>query len=72
MIRGAYQYFHPAQDALAQAEIMVRAIPQAITKIYLINQDYLFGQSAQRDLKLYLGKLRPDVQIVGEEKGIHD
>jgi branched-chain amino acid transport system substrate-binding protein len=46
---------------------MVRALPKDITKVYMINQDYLFGQSAHRDLKLFMAKLRPDIQVVGEE-----
>jgi branched-chain amino acid transport system substrate-binding protein len=50
-----------------KAEVMVRALPKEVTKVYLINQDYLFGQSVQRDVKAFLGKLRPDVQIVGDE-----
>jgi branched-chain amino acid transport system substrate-binding protein len=35
--------------------------------VYLLNQDYLFGQSVQRDVKTFLGKLRPDVKVVGDE-----
>ena len=50
-----------------QAEIMIRSMPKTVKAVYLINQDYLFGQSAQRDLKKYLAQLRPDVKIVGEE-----
>ena len=50
-----------------QAEIMIRVLPKTVKAVYLINQDYLFGQSAQRDLKKYLAQLRPDVKIVGEE-----
>jgi len=46
---------------------MVRALPKDVTKVYLINQDYLFGQSVQRDVKAFLAKLRPDVQVVGDE-----
>ena len=46
---------------------MVRALPKETTKVYLINQDYLFGQSVQREVKNYLAKLRPDVQVVGDE-----
>jgi branched-chain amino acid transport system substrate-binding protein len=45
----------------------VRSLPKTVTKVYLINQDYIFGQSAQRDLKKYLAALRPDVKVVGEE-----
>jgi branched-chain amino acid transport system substrate-binding protein len=50
-----------------KAEVMARALPKDITKIYLLNQDYLFGQSVQRDVKAFLAKLRPDVQVVGDE-----
>lgn len=50
-----------------QAEIMIRAMPKTVKNVYLINQDYLFGQSAQRDLKKFLAQLRPDIKIVGEE-----
>ena len=63
----SFWHFRTSAHAGMQAEIMVRALPKSITKVYLINQDYLFGQSAQRDLKVYLAKLRPDVQVVGEE-----
>ncbi len=50
-----------------KAEVMVRALPKDVTKVYLINQDYLFGQSVQRDVKTYLAKNRPDVTVVGDE-----
>lgn len=50
-----------------KAEVMVRSLPKDVTKVYLINQDYLFGQSVQREVKNYLAKLRPDVQVVGDE-----
>lgn len=63
----SYWHFRSSAHAGMQAEVIVRALPKTITKVYLINQDYLFGQSAQRDLKAYLARLRPDVQIVGEE-----
>jgi len=63
----SYWHFRSSAHAGMQAEIMVRSLPKTITKVYLINQDYLFGQSAQRDLKKYLAMIRPDVQVVGEE-----
>lgn len=63
----SFWHFRTSMHAGFQAEIMVRAMSKAVTKVYLINQDYIFGQSAQRDLKKYLPALRPDVQVVGEE-----
>jgi branched-chain amino acid transport system substrate-binding protein len=50
-----------------RAAARIKALPQDIKKVYLLNQDYLFGQSVQRDTKKWLEKLRPDIQIVGDE-----
>lgn len=62
-------YWHFRMDAHVgmKAETMARALPKDVTKVYLLNQDYLFGQSVQRDVKTFLGKLRPDVKVVGDE-----
>jgi branched-chain amino acid transport system substrate-binding protein len=62
-------FWHFRMDAHVgmKAETMVRALPKDVTKVYLLNQDYLFGQSVQRDIKTFLGKVRPDVKIVGDE-----
>ena len=50
-----------------RAETLVRGLPKTLKSVYLINQDYLFGQTLQRETKEYLAKLRPDIKIVGEE-----
>jgi branched-chain amino acid transport system substrate-binding protein len=50
-----------------RAAARIKALPKDVTKVYLLNQDYLFGQSVQRDTRKYLAKLRPDIQIVGDE-----
>ncbi len=62
-------FWHFRTDAHVgmKSEIMVRGLPKTTTKVYLINQDYLFGQGVQKDVRAYLVKLRPDVQIVGDE-----
>lgn len=39
----------------------------AIKKVYLINQDYSFGQSVRSTARAMLTKKRPDIQIVGDE-----
>lgn len=38
-----------------------------IKKVYLINQDYSFGQGLNRSARRSLGQKRPDIQIVGED-----
>jgi branched-chain amino acid transport system substrate-binding protein len=50
-----------------RAATRIRSLPKDVTKVYLINQDYLFGQSVQADTRKWLAQLRPDVQIVGDE-----
>jgi branched-chain amino acid transport system substrate-binding protein len=50
-----------------RAVARVKALPQSVKKVYLLNPDYLFGQSVQRDTRKWLEKLRPDIQIVGDE-----
>jgi branched-chain amino acid transport system substrate-binding protein len=38
-----------------------------IKKVYLINQDYSFGQAVRRDARKMLKEKRPDIEIVGDE-----
>jgi branched-chain amino acid transport system substrate-binding protein len=38
-----------------------------IKKVYLINQDYSFGQSVRKQARAMLGEKRPDIEIVGDE-----
>jgi branched-chain amino acid transport system substrate-binding protein len=38
-----------------------------IKKVYLINQDYSFGQSVRSEARRMLAVKRPDIQIVGDE-----
>ena len=41
---------------------------KSVKKVYLINQDYSFGQQVEASAKSYLGAMRPDVVIAGEER----
>jgi branched-chain amino acid transport system substrate-binding protein len=40
---------------------------RAIKSVYLIGQDYSFGQAVLREARRQLGAQRPDMQIVGDE-----
>lgn len=44
----------------------IKTVP-AVKKVYLINQDYSFGESVRTEAKAMLAKKRPDIQIVGDE-----
>jgi branched-chain amino acid transport system substrate-binding protein len=50
-----------------RAAARVKALPKDVKKVYLLNQDYLFGQSVQHDTRKWLEKLRPDIEVVGDE-----
>jgi branched-chain amino acid transport system substrate-binding protein len=63
----SFWHFRFDAHAAMKAEILVRALAANEKNVYLLNQDYLFGQSVQRDVKSFLAKLRPDVRVVGDE-----
>ena len=64
-------YWHFRFDAHADmrmAALMdVLKDDQALKRLYVIGQDYSFGQAVSREARRQLGVLRPDVQIVGDE-----
>ncbi|HXE20968.1 MAG TPA: branched-chain amino acid ABC transporter substrate-binding protein [Rhodoferax sp.] len=57
----------------AHADMRMAALMQvikgdkALKRVYLIGQDYSFGQAVLREARRQLGVRRPDVQIVGDE-----
>ena len=57
----------------AHADMRMAALMQVLKgdaelqRIYLIGQDYSFGQAVLREARRQLGAQRPDVRIVGEE-----
>jgi branched-chain amino acid transport system substrate-binding protein len=64
-------YWHFRWDA--NSDIKMTALtnymkPRAnIKKVYLINQDYSFGQAVRKEARKMLGAKRPDIEIVGDE-----
>ena len=64
-------YWHFRFDA--HADMRVAALmdvlkdDKALKSIYLIGQDYSFGQAVLRESRKQLGVQRPDVQIVGDD-----
>jgi branched-chain amino acid transport system substrate-binding protein len=64
-------YWHFRFDAHADmrmAALMdVLKDDRALKSVYLIGQDYSFGQSVVREARKQLGLQRPDIQIVGDE-----
>ena len=62
-----FWHFRFAGNVDMRAAARIKSLPADLKKVYLLNQDYLFGQSIQRDSKKWLAKLRPDIEIVGDE-----
>jgi len=64
-------YWHFRWDA--NSDIKMAALTNyiktrsAIKKVYIIGQDYAFGQSVRKAAREMLGQKRPDIQIVGDE-----
>jgi branched-chain amino acid transport system substrate-binding protein len=63
----SFWHFRFDAHVAMKSQMLVQALALEEKKVYLLNQDYLFGQSVQRDVKTFLSKLRPDVQVVGDE-----
>ena len=59
--------FRFAANVDMRAYTRVKSLPKSITSVYMLNPDYLFGQSIQHDTRKWLEKLRPDIKIVADE-----
>ena len=59
--------FDAHADMRMAALMSVLKEDKAVKSVYLIGQDYSFGQAVLREGKRQIGIQRPDVQIVGEE-----
>ena len=64
-------YWHFRFDAHADmrmaALMEVLKYDKALKKVYLIGQDYSFGQAVLREARKQIAAQRPDVQVVGDE-----
>jgi branched-chain amino acid transport system substrate-binding protein len=59
--------FEANSDMKMEALTTHMARDTAVRKVFLINQNYAFGQQVTRAAREYLARKRPDVQIVGDE-----
>jgi branched-chain amino acid transport system substrate-binding protein len=59
--------FDAHADMRMAALMQVLREDRAVQKVYLIGQDYSFGQAVLREGRRQLALVRPDVQIVGDE-----
>ncbi len=59
--------FDASSDMRMAALVDVIGQDMALKSVYLIGQDYSFGQAVLREAKRQLALQRPDIQIVGDE-----
>ena len=63
----SFWHFRFAGSVEMRAVARIKSLPQSVKSVYLLNQDYLFGQSIEKDTKRFLAQYRPDIKIVGDE-----
>jgi branched-chain amino acid transport system substrate-binding protein len=59
--------FDAHADMRMGALMQVLKQDKAVHSVYLIGQDYSFGQAVLREARIQLGLQRPDVKVVGDE-----
>ncbi len=62
-----FWHFRFAANVTQRVAALVRGLPKETTTVYLMNQDYLYGQGVSADTKKFLAEYRPDVKVVGDE-----
>ena len=62
-----FWHFRFSANVTQRVATMVRGLPADAKSVYLMNQDYLYGQGVAADTKKFLAQYRPDIKIVGEE-----
>ena len=63
----SFWHFRFAGSVEMRAVARIKSLPKSLKSVYLLNQDYLFGQSIRNDTKKFLALYRPDIKIVGDE-----
>ncbi len=63
----SFWHFRFAGSVEMRAVARIKSLPQSVKSVYMLNQDYLFGQSIEKDTKRFLTQYRPDIKIVADE-----
>lgn len=62
-----FWHFRFTANVDQRAVARIKTLPPTVKSVYVLNQDYLFGQSVEKATTKYLAQYRPDVKIVGQE-----
>ena len=63
----SFWHFRFVGSVEMRAVARIKSLPPSVKTVYLLNQDYLFGQSIEKDTKKFLAQYRPDIKIVADE-----
>jgi branched-chain amino acid transport system substrate-binding protein len=63
----SFWHFRFAGSVEMRAVARIKSLPQSVKSVYMLNQDYLFGQSIGKDTKRFLTQYRPDIKIMADE-----
>ena len=63
----SFWHFRFAGSVEMRAIARIKSLPQSVKSVYLLNQDYLFGQSIEKDTKRFLAEYRPDISVLADE-----
>jgi len=63
----SFWHFRFPGNVAMRAVGRIKSLPKTVKTVYLLNQDYLFGQSIEHDTKKYLAEYRPDIKIAADE-----
>ena len=62
-----FWHFRFTANVDQRAVARIKTLPKSVTSVYVLNQDYLFGQSVEKATLKYLAQYRPDVKVVADE-----
>lgn len=63
----SFWHFRFTASTEQRAVARIKSLPKSVKTVYLLNQDYLFGQAIDKDTKRFLAQYRPDIKIVADE-----
>jgi branched-chain amino acid transport system substrate-binding protein len=65
----SFWHFRFDANGTMKLDVLTNAIAgdESVRSVYLLNQDYAWGQSVSRDAKEMLARKRPDLHIVGDD-----
>src|ERR1700761_6588090 len=62
-----FWHFRFTANVDQRAVARIKTLPKSVTSVYVLNQDYLFGQSVEKATTKYLAQYRPDIKVVADE-----